>query len=244
MSSPSTTGRLAGRLALVTGASRGLGAAVAKRFAAEGAHVVLVARTVGGLEAVDDAIRAAGGPAPTLVPADLRKHEALEVLGASLYQRFGKLDIVVGNAAQLGTLSPIAHSELKPWTQTIELNLIANYRLIRAMDPLLRQSDAGRAIFVTDSVAHGPKPYWNAYAVSKSGLETLVKLYAAENTKTAIRANLVDPGPLATALRAKAYPGETGEALPSPDSVADLFVRLAEPSCTDTGRILTPADLG
>lgn len=239
MNSPTTDGRLAGRIAVITGASRGLGAAVAKRFAAEGAHLVLVARTTGALESVDDAVRAAGGQPATLVPADLSKHEALEVLGASLYERFGRIDILVGNAAMLGSLSPIAHSEVKPWRQTLELNLVTNYRLIRAMDPLLRQSDAGRAIFVTDhAAASGTKAFWNAYAVSKAGLEALVKLYAAENAKSAIRANLIDPGPLATALRAKAFPGENRAALPTPDSVTDLFVDLAEPGWTGTGEIL------
>ena len=165
-----SAGRLAGKVALITGASRGIGAAVAERFAAEGAHVVLAARTVGGLEEVDDLVRAVGGMA-TLVPLDLREFIKIDELAAALLDRWGRLDIVVGNAAELGTFSPLGHIEPTTWTEVMDLNLTANWRLIRAMDPLLRSAPDGRAIFVTSAVARGVFPYWGPYAVSKAGLE-------------------------------------------------------------------------
>jgi NAD(P)-dependent dehydrogenase (short-subunit alcohol dehydrogenase family) len=235
-----TTARLAGRLALVTGASRGLGAAVARRFAAEGAQLVLVARTVGGLEEVDDAVRAAGSSA-TLVPLDLADGDTIDRLGRSLYERFGKLDILVANAARLGVLSPVGHIAPRDWAQTIDLNLTAAWRLIRSLDPLLRASDAGRAIFVTDTIARAPRAFWGAYAASKAGLEALVRVYADETERTALRVNLIDPGRLRTALRARAYPGEKPESVPAPESVTDLFVALAEPACTRHGELIAAA---
>jgi NAD(P)-dependent dehydrogenase (short-subunit alcohol dehydrogenase family) len=235
---PAPSGRLAGRLALITGASRGLGAAVAKRFAAEGAQLVLVARTVGGLEEVDDAVRAAGGSA-TLVPLDLADFDAIDRLGQSLHERFGRLDVLVGNAGVLGTLSPVGHIRVRDWTDVINLNLTANWRLIRSLDPLLRASDAGRAIFVTDSVARRPKAFWGAYAAAKAGLETLVRVYADETARTtSLRVNLIDPGRLRTRLRARAYPGERPETVPAPDSAADAFVALAEPACARHGELI------
>ncbi|NNG02693.1 MAG: SDR family NAD(P)-dependent oxidoreductase [Inquilinus sp.] len=238
MPSPKIPGsRLAGRIALVTGASRGIGAAVAKRYAAEGAQVILAARTVGGLEEVDDAIRGAGGSA-TLVPVDLAKPDRIDALGASIHERFGRLDILVGNAAMLGALSPVAHSDPAQWQRVIDLDLTANYRLIRSMDPLLRASDAGRAIFVTAGVARTVEPYWGAYAVAKAGLEMMVRLYAAEIAKTAIKANLIDPGIVGTAFRANAFPGEDAATLPAPESVTEPFVDLAEPGCTMSGALV------
>ncbi len=233
-----TPGRLAGRLALVTGASRGLGAAVAQRFAAEGARLVLVARTVGGLEEVDDAVRAAGSSA-TLVPLDLTDFDAIDRLGQSLHERFGRLDILVGNAGALGTLSPVGHITPRDWAAVVNLNLTANWRLLRGLDPLLRASDAGRAIFVTDALARSPKAYWGAYAATKAALETLVRVYADEIANTKIRVNLVDPGRLRTALRARAYPGEKPESLPAPESATEAFVQLAEAGCTRHGEIVT-----
>ncbi|HUL08843.1 MAG TPA: SDR family NAD(P)-dependent oxidoreductase [Candidatus Acidoferrum sp.] len=235
MSAPS--GRLAGRLALVTGASRGLGAAVAKRFAAEGAQLVLTARTVGGLEEVDDAVRAAGSTA-TLVPLDLADFEAIDRLGLSLYERFGRLDVLVGNAAFLGTLSPVGHITPRDWAAVVNLNLTANWRLIRSLDPLLRKSDAGRAIFVTDALARAPKAFWGAYAATKAALETLTLVYADEIANTKVRANVVDPGPLRTALRARAFPGEKPESLPPPETATEAFVALAEASCTRNGEVI------
>lgn len=242
MTRESDGGRLSGRIALITGASRGIGAAVAKRFAAEGAQVILAARTVGGLEEVDDAIRAAGHGSATLVPMDLAKPDQVDALGASIYQRFGRLDVVVGNAAMLGALSPVAHSDPVLWQKVIDLNLIANYRLIRTLDPLLRAGDSGRAIFVTSGVARGVFPYWSAYAVSKAALEMLVKLYAAEVAKTRVRINLVDPGIVRTAMRASAFPGEDPEKHPPPEAITEVFVRLAEPSCQETGALVFAHD--
>lgn len=229
--------RLAGRLALVTGASRGLGAAIARRFAAEGAHVILAARTVGALEELDDAVQALGGAA-TLVPLDLLEHDQIDALGAALYQRFGRLDILVGNAGMLGELSPIAHTEPKVWDRVLSLNLSANYRLIRSLDPLLRQSDAGRAIFVTDAAGRNAEPYWSAYAASKAALETVVRMYAGEIALTKVRANLIDPGALRTGLRAQAFPGQDPEDVPPPDAVAGRFVDLAEPDWTLNGALV------
>jgi len=238
-----TPGRLAGRLALITGASRGLGAAVAQRFAAEGAQLVLVARTVGGLEETDDAVRRAGSSA-TLVPLDLTDFDAIDRLGQSLHERFGRLDILVGNAGALGTLSPVGHITTRDWAAVVNLNLTANWRLLRSFDRLLRASDAGRAIFVTDALARAPKAYWGAYAATKAALETLVRVYADEVANTRIRVNLVDPGRLRTALRARAFPGEKPESLPAPESVAAAFVALAEAACARHGELIVASDEG
>ena len=232
------SGRLESRVALVTGASRGIGMAVARRFAAEGAHLVLVARTVGGLEELDDAIRQAGGQGATLVPLDLREFDAIDRLGASLYERHGRLDVLVGNAGVLGTLSPLGHIGPNDWAEVMDINLTANWRLIRSLDPLLRQSDAGRAIFVTSGAAAAPHAYWGAYAVSKAALEMLVTTYAAEIAKTPVRANLLDPGAVRTAMRASAFPGEDPMRLPAPEALTETFVDLAVPECTRNGEVV------
>ena len=229
------SGRLAGRIALITGASRGIGAAVAHRFAAEGARLILAARTVGGLEEVDDQIRQAGGEPATLVPLDLRNGAQIDQLGAAIFERFKRLDVLVGNAGTAGTLSPVPHVAPKDWDEVLATNLTANFRLIRSMDPLLRQSDAGRAIFVTSGVAKRPIAYWGPYAVSKAGLEMLVGLYAAEVAKTAVRVNLLDPGIARTAMRAGAFPGEDPSRVPPPEAVTGRFVELAEAACTLNG---------
>jgi NAD(P)-dependent dehydrogenase (short-subunit alcohol dehydrogenase family) len=235
------SGALSGRIALVTGASRGIGAAVAIRFARNGAHVVLAARTVGGLEEVDDAIRAGGGSA-TLVPVDLRDFIKIDELAARIFERWGRLDILVGNAAEFGIFSPLGHIDPATWCEVVDLNLTANWRLIRAMDPLLRVAPAGRAIFVTSGVVRGVFPYWGPYAVSKAGLEMLVKIYAGEVAKTRVRVNLLDPGIVRTRLRARAFPGEDPGNLPPPESIADLFLELASPECTCNGEtIMAPA---
>ena len=223
---------------MITGASRGIGAAVAERFAGEGGHVVLVARTVGGLEEVDDRIRAAGGSA-TLVPLDLRDFAKIDDLAAALYQRYGRLDILVGNAAEFGVLSPLGHIDPALWDEIIAVNLTANWRLIRVMDPLLRLAPGGRAIFVTSRLGRDAPPYYGPYAVSKAGLETLVRTYAGEIARTAVRANLIDPGIVRTRLRAAIFPGENPAALPPPESVADAFLDLAVPECARNGDIVT-----
>jgi NAD(P)-dependent dehydrogenase (short-subunit alcohol dehydrogenase family) len=233
-------GRLAGKVALVTGASRGLGAAVALAFAREGAHLVLAARTVGGLEEVDDAIRAAGGSA-TLVPFDLREFAKIDELAAALSERYGRLDILVGNAGEFGVFSPLGHISPDIWAEVVDLNLTANWRLIRAMDPLLRAAPAGRAIFVTSGIGRDTLAYWGPYTVSKAGLDMLVRIYAAEISKTRVRANLIDPGPLRTRLRARAFPGEDPASLPPPESVTDLFIELVLPECARNGDIVMPA---
>jgi NAD(P)-dependent dehydrogenase (short-subunit alcohol dehydrogenase family) len=234
---PEAKGRLRGRIALITGASRGIGAATAKRFAAEGAHVILVARTVGGLEEVDDAIRASGGGA-TLVPLDLTQGPGIDELGAKIAERFGRLDILVGNAATLGVLSPLAHIDPEVWDRVLALNLTANWRLIRSFDPLLRESDAGRVIFVTSGVARGVFPYWGPYAVGKAALEMLARTYAGEVAKTDIRVNLFDPGIVRTRMRAEAFPGEDPNTLPPPESVTDALVELASPACRRHGEVV------
>jgi NAD(P)-dependent dehydrogenase (short-subunit alcohol dehydrogenase family) len=239
----SRSGRLAGKVALITGASRGIGAAVALSFAGEGAHVVLAARTVGGLEEADDAIRATGGTA-TLVPLDLREPAKIDELAAALLGRYGRLDILVGNAGQFGIFSPLGHIPPEIWAEVMDLNLNANWRLIRAMDPLLRAAPAGRAVFVTSAIGRDTLAYWGPYAVSKIGLEMLVKIYAAEIVKTRVRANLVDPGPLRTRLRARAFPGEDPDTLPPPESVTNLFLELASPECARNGEVVAAAVKG
>lgn len=242
MTEGTTTGRLAGRIALITGASRGIGAAIALRFAGEGAHVVLAARTVGGLEEVDDKIRAAGGSA-TLVPFDLRDFIKIDELAAALYERYGRLDILIGNAAEFGVFSPTGHVDPRLWGEIIELNLTANWRLIRAMDPLLRAAPSGRAIFVTSRLARDALPYYGPYAVAKAGLETLVRIYAGEVARTAVRVNLIDPGIVRTRLRAQIFPGENPATLPAPESVTDAFLELAVPECTRNGEIISVSDV-
>tara|TARA_E500000305_G_scaffold110031_1_gene116687 strand:+ start:674 stop:1378 length:705 start_codon:yes stop_codon:yes gene_type:complete len=231
------TGILDGRIAVITGASRGIGAAVARAFAREGAHVVLVARTVGALEELDDEIRAAGGSA-SLVPMDLTDYPAIDRLGAALHERYGKIDILVANGGMLGNLTPVHHYDPKLWEQVIATNLTANQRLVRSLDPLLRQSDAGRAIFVTADAAHGEKPFWGAYAVSKAALEAMVRSYAAENAKSTIKANLLNPGATRTKLRVTAYPGEDQASVKPPEDLASLFLELASPECRRNGDLV------
>lgn len=230
-------GRLSGRVALVTGASRGIGAAVAKRFAAEGAHVICVARTKGGLEETDDAIRAAGGSA-TLVPLDVTQGDRVDQLGAAIAERFKRLDILASVAGSLGILSPVAHVDPKVWARAFDVNVTANYRLIRALDPFLRASDAGRAIFVTSAAARRVRAYWGPYAASKAALESMVLTYAAEVGMTPLRVNLLDPGAVATAMRKDAYPGEDRSKLKKPDDIAGAFVDLAEPACALHGELV------
>jgi NAD(P)-dependent dehydrogenase (short-subunit alcohol dehydrogenase family) len=229
------------RLALVTGASRGIGRAVARALARDGAHVIVTARTVGGLEELDDEIRAAGGNA-TLLALDLRNGIKIDQLGPTIYQRWGKLDMVVGSAGILGPLSPLHHVSEDAWNAVIETNLSANWRLIRTLDPLLKRSDAGRAVFVTAGAASGKNAYWGPYAVSKAGLETLVKTYAHEVADSPVRVNLIDPGAVRTQLRAKAFPGEDPDTLPAPEDVVPMFLDLLSPDYSHNGRVVTFRD--
>lgn len=235
-----TNKRLAGRIALITGASRGLGAAVAKAYAREGAHVILLARTVGALEQVDDEIQALGGTA-TLLPFDLAQNEKIESIGPSIAERFKKLDIFVGNAAILGSLGPVAHSDTKTWQNVFKTNFFANYQLIRTLDPLLRGSDAGRAIFVTSGIVQHPTAFWGPYAASKSALETMVETYAEEVAYSPLKVNIIDPGVLRTEMRAEAFPGEKPETLPLPDTIVERFIALASPGYSSTGKIVNAA---
>ena len=233
-----TAQHLKGRIALITGASRGLGRAIALAFAREGAHVLLLARGLTMLGRVDDEIRAAGGTA-SLVPLDLADGQAIDALGPSLYERFGRLDAFVGSAAILGALSPLPHIPSDHWDRVFAVNVTANWRLIRTLDPLLRRSDAARVIFVTSSVAHSARAYWAPYSVSKAALEALARTYANETAGTPIRVNLVDPGAMATRMRAEAYPGEDQALLPSPEQVTEIFVKIAMAETEATGRIFT-----
>ncbi len=224
------------RVVVVTGASRGIGYATAKAFGATGAHVVAVARTTGGLEELDDEIKAAGGSA-TLVPVDLKDQDAIDRMGLALYERFGRVDVLIGNAAVLGVITPLGHLKPKDFETLMAVNVTANYRLIRSMDPLLRQSDAGRAVFLTCAAAQAAKPFWGGYAASKAALESMVRTYAAEMINTAVRVNLFDPGPVRTALRGKAVPGEDQNALPMPDGVIAPIMALTSPDFAETGQL-------
>ena len=219
---------LDGRVALITGASRGIGRASAIALAKAGAHVILAARTVGGLEETDDEIQKAGGSA-TLVPMNLRDGEAIDRLGASIFERWGKLDAFLGNAGVLGQLTPLAHLEPKTFQEVLEVNVTANWRLIRSLDPLLRLSDAGRVLFVTSGAAKKHTAYWGAYAVSKAALETLALTYAAECAATNIKVNLINPGAMRTAMRKKAMPGEDPATLPAPEALAPKIVEMLSP---------------
>jgi NAD(P)-dependent dehydrogenase (short-subunit alcohol dehydrogenase family) len=228
---------LSGNIAVVTGASRGIGAAVAKLLASQGAHVVLIARTVGGLEEIDDEIRAAGGSA-TLVPLDLNELDRIDPLGPQLFQRFGRVDILVGNAGLLGTLGPLSHHDTKLWDQVMRVNVTANWRLIRTLEPLLRRAEAGRAVFVTSGAATAAHAYWGAYATSKAALDMMVKTWAAELVETKVRVNLLSPGAVRTAMRAHAFPGEDPNTLATPETIAGVFLPLVLPSCTRHGEVV------
>jgi NAD(P)-dependent dehydrogenase (short-subunit alcohol dehydrogenase family) len=227
---------LENRIAVVTGASRGIGGAAALALAEAGAHVVALARTQGALEELDDAIRERGGSA-TLVPVNLKDYDALDRLGAALYQRWGKLDILVGNAGILGELAPITHVDQPVWDEVMAVNVTANYRLIRSLDPLLRASDAGRAVFVSSGAAHKCLAYWGPYSISKAALEALVRTYAAETVTTPLRVMLLNPGPLRTAMRRAAMPGEDPLSLKTPEDLAPHIVKLALPEWSETGKI-------
>ncbi|TQF30876.1 SDR family NAD(P)-dependent oxidoreductase [Bradyrhizobium sp. UNPA324] len=226
---------LTDRIALVTGASRGIGYATALALAKAGAHIVAAARTQGGLEELDDEIRKLGGSA-TLVPLNLTDSDGIARLGAGLHERYGKLDILVGNAGVLGPSSPIGHIELKTFNDVMAVNVSANFQLIRCMEPLLKQSDAGRAVFITSGAATKATAYVSPYAASKAALETLARAWAQETANTKLRVNLFNPGPVRTRMRATLMPGEDPAALDTPEQVAEFIVPLCTPDWTETGK--------
>jgi NAD(P)-dependent dehydrogenase (short-subunit alcohol dehydrogenase family) len=230
------TKQLEGKVALVTGASRGLGFATAVHLAKAGAHIVATARTKGGLEELDDAVKAAGSSA-TLVPMNITDLDAVDRLGASISQRFKKLGILIGNAGTLGKLTPLAHVEPKVWDESLAINLTSNYRLIRSMDALLQAAPAARAVFITSGLAYKCFPYWGTYSIGKAALEALMKTYAAEVATTNIRVNCFSPGPTRTKMRATAMPGEDPETLPSADDVAAQILPMCMPEFSDNGGI-------
>jgi NAD(P)-dependent dehydrogenase (short-subunit alcohol dehydrogenase family) len=223
------------RIALVTGASRGIGRATARALAAAGAHIVAVARTVGGLEELDDEIRADGGSA-TLVPLDVTDSDGLARLGAALHERHGKLDILVGNAGVAGPSSPLGHIDLKAWSNVMAVNVTANFQLVRCMEPLLQRSDAGRAVFITSGAANKASAYLGPYAASKAALEALARVWAHETASTALRVNLFNPGPIRTRMRAAVMPGEDPMTLDTPEQAAAFIVPMCLPSWTETDK--------
>ncbi|WP_160005665.1 SDR family NAD(P)-dependent oxidoreductase [Rhizobium sp. 18055] len=227
---------LTGKVALVTGASRGIGYFTALELAKAGAHVVACARTVGGLEDLDDAIKALGGSA-TLVPFDLADMNAIDALGASIFERWGKLDILVANAGVLGVISPIGHIEAKTFEKVMTINVTATWRLIRSVDPLLARSDAGRAVILSSAAAHKCRPFWGPYSASKAAVEALARTWAGESQSTPLRVTSVDPGATRTAMRAQAVPGEDPETLPHPSDVAKAILPLLGPDFTETGKL-------
>lgn len=233
-----TTPDLTNRIALVTGASRGIGYFIAKELAAAGAHVLAVARTVGGLEELDDEIKAAGGQA-TLVPLDLTDMSGIDRLGGAIHERWGKLDVLVANAGILGVIAPIGHVEAKVFDKVMAVNVTATWRLIRSVDPLLRLSDAGRAIILSSGAAHSAKAFWGPYAASKAAVEALARSWADETKNLPLRVNSVNPGATRTAMRAQAMPGEDPATLPHPSEIATKIAALASPALTETGLIFS-----
>ena len=229
------------RIALVTGASRGIGRAVSLALSAAGAHVIITARRPSALEDLDDEIQDNGGTA-TLLELDLRDTDNVDAIGPTLYQRWGKLDILIGNAGVLGPLSPLNHITEAAWAEVLAINLTANWHLIRTCDPLLRASDAGRAVFVTSGAAKAHRAYWGPYATSKAALEALVKTYAHEVARSPVRVNLLNPGPVRTEMRMKAFPGENPDTLPAPADIAPLFLKAVSPDFEQNGVVLTYPD--
>ncbi|CAM3781697.1 SDR family NAD(P)-dependent oxidoreductase [Litorimonas haliclonae] len=228
---------LKGRVTLVTGASRGIGYAAAEALAEAGSDIIALARTQGGLEALDDAVKAKGQSC-TLVPMDLTQTDGIDRLGAIINERWGKLDGLLANAGMLGEITPVPHLDPKTWDKLVNVNLTANYRLIRSLDPLLRASDSGRALFLTSGVAATRRAYWGAYAATKAGLEALVQSYAKEAEVTALKVNLLNPGATRTAMRAKAMPGEDPSKLPNPSDIAPLIVKMLSPEYSETDQII------
>ena len=231
-----------GKIALVTGASRGIGYHAAKTLAQNGAHVIALARTVGGLEELDDEVRSVGGSA-TLVPLDLMEHDAIDRLGDSIFERWQRLDIFVANAGMLGGLSPIEHFEPNTFEKVLALNVTSNWRMMRSMSPLLRESESGRVIALTSSnTAETARSFWGAYAASQAALITLLKTWSHETEKSAIRINMLDPGPTRTALRAQAMPGEDLQKISHPASIGKSILHLASSNLEATGKIYSHID--
>jgi NAD(P)-dependent dehydrogenase (short-subunit alcohol dehydrogenase family) len=227
---------LANRIALVTGASRGIGYATARALAKAGAHIVAVARTQGGLEELDDDIRKDGGSATTLVPLNLTDFDGIARLGAALHERHGKIDILVGNAGVAGPSSPLGHIDMKPWNDVLSVNVSANFQLIRCMEPLLKKSDAGRAVFITSAAANMALAYLGPYAASKAALEALARVWANETASTPLRVNLFSPGPIRTRMRATVFPGEDPLTLDTAEQAAEFIVPMCLPSWNETGK--------
>jgi NAD(P)-dependent dehydrogenase (short-subunit alcohol dehydrogenase family) len=234
---------LEGKVALVTGASRGLGRAAALALAKQGLHIIATARTQGGLEELDDEIKAVGSSA-TLVPMDITDYPAIDRLGAAIFERWKKLDVLIGNAGLLGKLTPLPHIEPKSWDDVMAVNVTANYRLLRSIDPLLRLAPHGRAIFVTSGLANKCWPYWGTYSISKAALEAMVKTYAAEMQTTSVRANCFSPGATRTKMRATAMPGEDPMTLPTPEEVAAQIVPMCADDFVDNGAVYKYAATG
>lgn len=229
---------LSGRVIVITGASRGIGRAAALRLAAEGAHILALARSIDALEQLDDEIQRAGGAA-TLVPLDLKDSAGIDRIAAALMERWGKLDGLFGNAGILGPVTPLAHLQPRAWDDLLAVNLTANWRLLRALDPLLRKSDAGRVLLVSSGAAHFNRPYWGGYAITKAALEVLTFTYAAECSGTNIKANALNPGPTRTGMRAQAFPGEDPATLPAPEELAPLIIEMLSPECTKNGELVS-----
>jgi NAD(P)-dependent dehydrogenase (short-subunit alcohol dehydrogenase family) len=227
---------LSNRIALVTGASRGIGAATALALAKAGAHVIAIARTTGGLEELDDQIRAAGGSA-TLVPLDMTDTGGISRLADALDKRYGRLDVMIGNAAIVGDVSPLGHVQPKSWDNVLAINVSANWHLIRFLDPLLQKSEAGRAVFITSGAASNARAYRGPYSISKAALDVLARTYAAETATTKVRVNLFNPGPTRTRMRASVMPGEDPATLPKPAQVAESILPLCLPTFEETGKL-------
>lgn len=232
---------LSGKIALVTGASRGIGASVALELAKTGAHVIAIARTTGGLEEIDDKIKAAGGSA-TLVPLDLKDCEGLARLALALNERYQRLDVMVGNAGVLGPLSPLGHVEPKNWDNIFAVNVTANWQLIRTMDPLLKRAEAGRVVFVTSGLSWMAQAYTGPYAATKAALDAMARIYAAETASTNVKVNLFGPGQTRTRMLASGWPGLDMNTIPPPEEVAKAVVPLCLPSCTESGRLYNYRD--
>lgn len=229
--------KLKGRTALITGSSRGIGFEIAKTYAKEGAQIIALSRTIGGLEELDDAIKKEGGLPPILIPADLTNLDELEALGPIISSRINKLDILVANASMLGTMGPLAHCKMTEAQKVMDTNVMANIQLLRTLNPLLLNSDSGRVIFISSGAAHGPRAYWGTYSISKAATEQLAAVYAAENETTNINVNTVDPGKVRTNMRAEAYPGEDPQTLPHPSQIMNTFLDLALPACQTNGEL-------